>query len=42
LCDMLIATLTAQSGSVLVQRIGHIAILYRCNKERCQIVLPRA
>ncbi|MCP8326078.1 YhbY family RNA-binding protein, partial [Xylella fastidiosa subsp. multiplex] len=25
--DMLIATLTAQSGSVLVQRIGHIAIL---------------
>ncbi|AAF82908.1 YhbY family RNA-binding protein [Xylella fastidiosa] len=40
--DMLIATLTAQSGSVLVQRIGHIAILYRCNKESCQIVLPRA
>ncbi|AAO27972.1 ribosome assembly RNA-binding protein YhbY [Xylella fastidiosa subsp. fastidiosa] len=40
--DMLIATLTAQSGSVLVQRIGHIAILYRCSKGRCQIVLPRA
>ncbi|HHW4681551.1 MAG TPA: YhbY family RNA-binding protein, partial [Xylella taiwanensis] len=40
--DMLIAKLAAQSDSVLVQRIGHIAILYRCSKEKRQIVLPRA
>ncbi len=40
--DAMIADIVAQSGSALVQRIGHTAILYRPSKERRQIVLPRA
>ncbi|MBB5864944.1 ribosome assembly RNA-binding protein YhbY [Xanthomonas sp. 3058] len=39
--DTMIAELTAQTGSALVQRIGHVAILYRPSKEKRQIVLPR-
>ncbi|MCC4619516.1 MULTISPECIES: ribosome assembly RNA-binding protein YhbY [Xanthomonas] len=39
--DALIAELVEQTGSALVQRIGHIAILYRPSKEKRQIVLPR-
>ncbi|UYB50680.1 ribosome assembly RNA-binding protein YhbY [Xanthomonas sp. AM6] len=39
--DAAIASLVAQSHSVLVQRIGHTAILYRPAKEDRQIVLPR-
>ncbi|KER85601.1 ribosome assembly RNA-binding protein YhbY [Xanthomonas sp. WHRI 7064] len=39
--DAMIAELTQQTGSALVQRIGHVAILYRPSKEKRQIVLPR-
>ena len=39
--DALIAQLIEQTGSALVQRIGHVAILYRPSKEKRQIVLPR-
>ncbi|KGK58775.1 RNA-binding protein [Xanthomonas arboricola] len=39
--DALIAELVEQTGSALVQRIGHVAILYRPSKEKRQIVLPR-
>ncbi|MBV6831010.1 ribosome assembly RNA-binding protein YhbY [Xanthomonas euvesicatoria] len=39
--DALIAELIEQTGSALVQRIGHVAILYRPSKEKRQIVLPR-
>lgn len=37
----MIGELVAGSGSVLVQRIGHVAVLYRPSKEHRQIVLPR-
>ncbi len=40
--DALIAALVDGSGAVLVQRIGHVAVLYRPSKEKRQIVLPRA
>ncbi|PPU01982.1 ribosome assembly RNA-binding protein YhbY [Xanthomonas arboricola] len=39
--DAMIAELVQQTGSALVQRIGHVAILYRPSKEKRQIVLPR-
>ncbi|MFA0924004.1 ribosome assembly RNA-binding protein YhbY [Xanthomonas fragariae] len=39
--DTLIAELIEQTGGALVQRIGHLAILYRPSKEKRQIVLPR-
>ncbi|MCC4588501.1 ribosome assembly RNA-binding protein YhbY [Xanthomonas sp. NCPPB 1067] len=39
--DALIAELVEQTGCALVQRIGHVAILYRPSKEKRQIVLPR-
>ncbi|MFT4249572.1 MAG: ribosome assembly RNA-binding protein YhbY [Pseudomonas sp.] len=40
--DALIAEILGHTGSALVQRIGHTAILYRPSKEKRQIVLPRA
>jgi len=40
--DALIAALVDGSGAALVQRIGHVAVLYRPSKEKRQIVLPRA
>ncbi|TDK24984.1 ribosome assembly RNA-binding protein YhbY [Luteimonas aestuarii] len=40
--DALIAQITQRSGAALVQRIGHVAVLYRPSKDRRQIVLPRA
>lgn len=40
--DALIAQITERSGAALVQRIGHVAVLYRPSKDRRQIVLPRA
>ena len=40
--DAMIAALVERSDAVLVQRIGHVAVLYRPAKERRQIVLPRA
>ncbi|MFT3756783.1 MAG: ribosome assembly RNA-binding protein YhbY [Pseudoxanthomonas sp.] len=39
--DTLIAELTGHSDAALVQRIGHVAILYRPSKDKRQIVLPR-
>lgn len=41
-CDDMIAALAQRSGAALVQRIGHVAILYRPGKDKRQIVLPRA
>lgn len=40
--DAMIAELARQSGAALVQRIGHVAVLYRPSKDHRQIVLPRA
>lgn len=39
--DGVIAALIERSGAALVQRIGHVAVLYRPGKDRRQIVLPR-
>src|SRR3546814_13121147 len=39
--DALIEELAARADAVLVQRIGHVAILYRPNEEWRRIVLPR-
>jgi RNA-binding protein len=38
--DALFAALAAQTGSVLVHRIGHVAVLYRANPELPRILLP--
>ena len=40
--DGMIADLAERTDAVLVQRIGHTAVLYRSAKEKRQIVLPRA
>lgn len=40
--DAMIATLVARTGAALVQRIGHVAVLYRASEDKRQIVLPRA
>ena len=40
--DAMIAELAEKSGAALVQRIGHVAVLYRPAKDKRQIVLPRA
>ena len=40
--DAMIGTLAERTGAALVQRIGHVAVLYRPNREKRQIVLPRA
>ena len=40
--DALINDLASRVDAVLVQRIGHVAILYRPNEEQRRIVLPRA
>ncbi len=40
--DALIAQLAERSGATLVQRIGHVAVLYRASTEKRRIVLPRA
>jgi RNA-binding protein len=39
--DAMIAELGGRTGSALVQRIGHTAVLYRQSREKRQIVLPR-
>jgi len=39
--DAMIEALVAGTGSALVQRIGHVAVLYRPSREKRQIVLPR-
>ncbi|MCJ0825178.1 ribosome assembly RNA-binding protein YhbY [Luteimonas sp. 50] len=39
--DAMIAELARRTDAVLVQRIGHTAILYRPSKDHRRIVLPR-
>ncbi len=39
--DAMIAEIIDKSGAALVQRIGHVAVLYRPSKDHRQIVLPR-
>lgn len=40
--DALVARLADGTGAALVQRIGHVAVLYRPSADHRQIVLPRA
>ncbi len=40
--DAMIGDLAKRTDAALVQRIGHVAILYRPSKDHRQIVLPRA
>lgn len=40
--DAMIGDIIEQTGATLVQRIGHVAILYRPARDKRQIVLPRA
>ena len=40
--DAVIAELVSGTDSTLVQRIGHVAILYRPSQDKRRIVLPRA
>lgn len=40
--DALIQDLAGRAGAAVVQRIGHVAVLYRPGKDKRQIVLPRA
>jgi RNA-binding protein len=40
--DALIDVLTSATGAALVQRIGHIAVLFLRNAKQPLIVLPRA
>jgi RNA-binding protein len=39
--DAMISEIVGKSGAGLVQRIGHVAVLYRPSKDHRQIVLPR-
>lgn len=39
--DAMVAEIVEKSGAALVQRIGHVAVLYRPSKDHRQIVLPR-
>ncbi|MGB3392184.1 MAG: ribosome assembly RNA-binding protein YhbY [Stenotrophomonas sp.] len=39
--EAMVAALVETSGGALVQRIGHVAVLYRPAKEKRQIILPR-
>ncbi|MBK7250542.1 MAG: ribosome assembly RNA-binding protein YhbY [Gammaproteobacteria bacterium] len=38
--DLMLAELAQRTGACLVQRIGHVAVLYRARTEPPQIVLP--
>ncbi|MFP7722762.1 ribosome assembly RNA-binding protein YhbY [Lysobacter sp. A3-1-A15] len=40
--DVMVGDLVERTGAVLVQRIGHTAVMYRQSRDRRQIVLPRA
>ena len=40
--DARIAELGERTGAALVQRIGHVAILYRPSSDKRRIVLPRS
>ncbi len=39
--DAMIGEIVEKSAAALVQRIGHVAVLYRPSKDHRQIVLPR-
>ncbi len=39
--EAMVAEIIDKSGAALVQRIGHVAVLYRPSKDHRQIVLPR-
>ena len=39
--DAMVGDMVDRIGAALVQRIGHVAILYRPAKDKRQIVLPR-
>ncbi len=39
--DVMIGEIVEATESALVQRIGHVAVLYRPSREQRQIVLPR-
>jgi RNA-binding protein len=38
--DAMIATLCKESGAELVQRIGHVALLWRANPDQRKVILP--
>jgi RNA-binding protein len=38
--DALLADLAARTGSALVHRIGHVAVLYRANKAKPGLIIP--
>ncbi|HTC51861.1 MAG TPA: ribosome assembly RNA-binding protein YhbY [Steroidobacteraceae bacterium] len=38
--DALIAELVARTNSALVQRIGHVAVLYRANDAKPGLIIP--
>jgi RNA-binding protein len=38
--DQILDTLAASTQAELVQRIGHVALYYRCRKEKPGILLP--
>jgi len=40
--DALIGEIARRVDAALVQRIGHVAVLYRPSRDKRQIVLPRA
>src|SRR5690606_2773787 len=40
--ERLVDEIARRSGAAVVQRIGHVAVLYRPSKDKRQIVLPRA
>jgi RNA-binding protein len=40
--DAMIGELATRTGAALVQRIGHVAVLYRPSIDHRRIVLPRA
>lgn len=40
--DAMIGELAERTGAALVQRIGHVAVLYRPSRDKRRIVLPRA
>lgn len=40
--ERLVNEVARRSGAAVVQRVGHVAVLYRPSKDKRQIVLPRA
>lgn len=40
--DAMIDSVVQRTGAALVQRIGHVAVLYRPSRDKRTIVLPRA